>query len=385
MRAKTAFLVFVVFVAACGDPDTAETTTSLLTGTTEWDSGTTTTLTTEPEVDQSPATTTTFPERVDVEPLAAYQIVEIHDPMINGFRALSLMVPEGWTVEGGIHWDHMRLPLASATLRITDPTGAYGLETHWPHHFSWTTNPAQQFPGGLWMGAAMAEPRSAVDALRDLVLPHIRPSATIQGVVPVQPPTGPEVPGHQLDAARVRITYDSPIGVIAEDFHIMTSYLTADMGFGMSITNWDFSMIYSMWAPIDEIDQVLPDLELIMASAEVDMRWMSSYLKVREMFSQNNHASVQAAGQLSNLITQTYDEISQIHRQTWESSMASQDRIHQNFTDYIRDTQRVQREDGGSQRVPRGVACQRTTDGTILVLPDGALCPVDTVRLPQVP
>ena len=48
----------------------------------------------------------------------------IRDPQLNNMEALRLLVPAEWRVEGGIVWRHDRAILATAVLRIFNPTGS---------------------------------------------------------------------------------------------------------------------------------------------------------------------------------------------------------------------------------------------------------------------
>lgn len=310
--------------------------------------------------------------------IAEYRVVEVHDPMIENFRAISLLVPVGWQVQGGIHWEPNLHPLAAATLTITDPAGAYVLETFFPLRFSWIDDPMYQHPGMNWLGAIMAPPRGAAQAVQDFVLPHFRPNAQVVGTLPIETANL----GGDYDGVRLRVRYSTPNGDIEEEFLAITSY--ASMTSGATFTQWGFEMLYSVRGPAGELDRMLPTFGTISASFDIDPLWFSNYLTVMEMFMARGYEGIRLAGELSQYLTRTNAEISRIHQETWENQQRTYDRLHDNFVDYIRDTQKVGGANGGPpRRTPSGVACQ-TADGTILVFPHGSTCPPDTTHLPTV-
>jgi hypothetical protein len=327
---------------------------------------------------QPPASTPTpqaTPPAGMPQPVAEFDILAVHDPMIEDLLALTILVPPGWTAQGGIWWEPNLHPLAAAVMTISDPSGWYALETYFPTRFSWIDVPAQQNPGANWLGSIMAAPRSASQALQDFVLPAVRPNAQIVGTVPIDT-SG--LPG-ATEGVRVRVRY----GDIEEDFVAITDYFS-DSSTGPTFTQWGFQMLYSVRAPVGELDAALPTLDTIVASIEMDPLWYSNYLTVMDLFMARGDESIRLAGELSAYLTRTYAEINRIHMEVWENQQASYDRIHENFVDYIMETQRVNPTGGGgNRRVPSGVACQRP-DGGITVLPDGATCPPGWTFLPPV-
>lgn len=372
-------MLIAVLAAACGDADTAPTTVATGSG------GTAPPVAVDgqPTTTAAPSPTTATPV---AEPVAVFDVVEVHDPMINDFLALTLLVPPGWTRQGGIVWEPDLYPLAGAALTLTDPTGAYALETYFTPSFSWIDDPLYQNPGMNWLGSIMAPPRSAEQALVDIVLPQIRPGAQAVAAVPLDT-SGME---GTTDGIRLRVRY----GGTEEDFVAVTFYST-NPALGTTFYQWGFQVLYSMRAPLGALDAVLPDLEMIAGSVQIDPLWYANYLTVVDLFIQRGYESIRLAGELSDFITRTYDEISRIHRETWENQQRTYDRLHENFIDYIRETQRVNPSggggggtggpggNGGTRRVPAGVACQRP-DGGITVLPDGSTCPPGWTFLPPV-
>lgn len=326
----------------------------------------------------APAPTSPAPgQQQAVEPLAVYTPVDVHDPMIENQRAFSLLVPQGWQVTGGVHWEPNLLPLAGAVVTVADPSGRYALETFFPQAFGWTEGGLIP-QGQIWLGSIVMPPMGPQQALEQLVLPQVRPAYDLLGVTAVDTS---QLEGN-VQGVRMRIGYgDGQGGLIEEEFVTTISYASVGQG-GARIDQWAFGALYSLRAPAGELDSALPLLESIAASSDLDPLWFSNYQVVFDMFIARGYESIRQAGELSAMISRNHAEITQIQMDTWRNQQESFDRIHDNFVDYIRDTQRVN-NNGSRTTTPSGVAC-RTGDGTILVLPHGSICPPDTTHLPVV-
>lgn len=328
----------------------------------------------------SPTTPATNPPTNEQhpEPVAVYTPVDVHDPMIENQRAFSVLIPEGWTLTGGIHWEPTLLPLAGAVVVVTDPTGSYALETYFPNSFGWTEG--SLIPqGDLWLGSIVMPPMTAQQALEQLVLPRIRSGYDTIGVTNVDTSN---LEGN-VQGVRLRIAYsDGQGGAVEEEFVTTVTYMSAGSG-ASRIDNWGFGALYSLRAPAGQLDAALPLMEPIIASSDLDPLWFANYQAVFDMFIARGYEAIRSAAELSALISRNHAEISQVQMESWRHQQETYDRIHDNFVDYIRDTQRVNTGGGSTTTTPSGVAC-RMGDGTIVVLPHGSTCPPDSTHLPVV-
>src|SRR5438552_4680925 len=71
----------------------------------------------------------------------------VNDPMM-GCDAFTLLVPEGWKVEGGVAWQMEYANLATGQMRIFDPQSAAALEVLPTIPYTWDSNGIPFFPPG---------------------------------------------------------------------------------------------------------------------------------------------------------------------------------------------------------------------------------------------
>lgn len=142
-----------------------------------------------------------------------------------------LLIPADWRAEGGVTWDgtQMRCPMniIKIQFRATAPDGVTGIEFSPGHMWQSASDSSmlqilrQQAAAGA--GCDVGPPSGAVDFLRQLVVPRLRPSARVTGSEPLPAVTqakqtllaqtyGPMVQAgyvrsYRADAASVRVTY----------------------------------------------------------------------------------------------------------------------------------------------------------------------------------
>src|SRR5205823_13638492 len=71
----------------------------------------------------------------------------VNDPMM-GCDACTLLVPEGWKVEGGVAWQMEYANLATGKMRIFDPQSAAALQVLPTIPYTWDSNGIPFFPPG---------------------------------------------------------------------------------------------------------------------------------------------------------------------------------------------------------------------------------------------
>ena len=95
-----------------------------------------------------------------------------------GIEAFRMLIPHGWTFDGGIKWklDNPGMP-AVAAFRVKSPSGQEELEVFPNQPFFWTDNQMhrQMFPvGSRYYGNEVRPPLVPIDALKKIALPRFR-------------------------------------------------------------------------------------------------------------------------------------------------------------------------------------------------------------------
>jgi hypothetical protein len=162
--------------------------------------------------------------------------VHIDEPPVPGADAkpdfftshpLDLLIPAGWKLEGQVDWPlHKGNP--SLAFRVDSPDGQIGLEYLAHDSWSWSDDPGTRTSLQAIGEKVQPLPTGAVDYLRTVLLPKLRPGAQVIAIEPL--PTiagylnadlsGPNIAGEfdakqngvaapksSGDAARARITY----------------------------------------------------------------------------------------------------------------------------------------------------------------------------------
>lgn len=272
--------------------------------------------------------------------------VEIMDPFIFGHVAFGMLVPDGWSREGQVVWDFNSYHQAAISMRLTGLDGVTGLE-YYPYTWhTWAPNygigvpqpPFAYFPeGSNYLGTIVLRPMSAADYLRNWAIPMNRPE--VQVVEEEQIPEleqevrllQPDVT--EVNAARVRVQYVENGISIEEDFYTVLVYQNTPLGIQfLPLT------LYSMRAPQGQLDEKTGLLHSLLHSAWVDSLWFANVLIVRDLFVQNQLGSIRAAGQLSQYLAQTANDISDIQMEAWQNSQDTYDRVFDTISDTIRGT-----------------------------------------------
>jgi hypothetical protein len=277
--------------------------------------------------------------------------------------------------------------LAAAVVVIEDPDGGAALETYYPVPHAYT-EPSLIPIGGNWLGSIVQPPLAAADYLTQLVIPGVRPSATIGGVesLPQVATTvaAAEValPGAtvQADAVRIRTTSDRGGRAFEEDFYATVAYQTVG-----GIVTWGARHLYSLRAPAGELDAATPLLQSIASSVEVSPLWSANYQIVFDLFVQGQYAGIRAAGELSRYLARNADEIADIYSSAYEDQQAAYDRIFEGFSEYVRGVERYDVPNVGRTTLPNeNTVCHFPGTASVLLIGINELCPRNTDRLQPV-
>jgi len=270
-----------------------------------------------------------------------------------GIEAFRLLIPSDWKVEGGIRWilDNPGMP-AVASFRVMDPKGANEFEVFPNQSFFWTNNPMhrQLFPvGSKYFGSEVRVPVKVLDALKQIVLPRFRGSAAAMQLVNEQllPDlakslgAGQAQPGVSAwaDGGKIRIQYERGGTAMEEEiFGIVESYSFPIQTMTGVATNtlWNASYLFSFKAKKGALDAQAKLFQTIATSFRVNPQWFNKYTQVVEYLIKRQIQKIHSIGELSRIISQTHNEISESNLQSYYDRQAVYDRVADNFSQHIR-------------------------------------------------
>lgn len=268
-----------------------------------------------------------------------------------GIEAFRLLIPVDWRFEGGITWvlDNPALP-ATAHFRVSDPAGRAEFEAlpHLP--FFWSDNPMllNIFPvGSRYFGNEVLPPLGPLAALKEIVLPRFRGDVSNLRIIseeelPDLPRSfGQSQPGISTESAgaRIRVEYlldgramEEEISAVVESvsFPIQGIYGPARN------MNWYVDYIFSFKAPRGELESQSATFQTIARSFQLNPQWFSKFNQLVEYLIQAQIQQIRNIGELSRIISQTSNEISDISMQAYNNRQKVNDRIADNFSRNIR-------------------------------------------------
>lgn len=278
-----------------------------------------------------------------------FRKVSIKDqPNMIGGEAFSFLAPVGWQVEGGLVWrTHPTMP-ASVGMRVRNPSGLEQFENFPTVGFSWGGYLAVSgFPqGSLYLGNEVQPPvRDAIAYLKERQIPRVRGNVRAR-IVQTEPlpklaeaaraaEPAPAYGGPQMTftAGRVRLEYELEGKPVEEDLYcVLNSMAMPTVNMTLQVAD----KLCAMRAPKGQLDQATKVCETMIHSTRINLQWYSQYSQLVQALTQAQMNQIRAAGDLSRYISRTSNEISDMMRQSYEQRQASQDRINQNWSQYMR-------------------------------------------------
>jgi hypothetical protein len=290
-----------------------------------------------------------------------------------GTKAFSLLIPSDWQFEGTVVWnlDNTLMP-ASAYIRTWSPSGNEEFDVFPNQAFYWTDNPLVQQtnpPGSTYFGATVSAPLGPIEALKQVVLPTFRSNVENMNVVSEQllpsmdqlfktgtdPASGIS---YSVNSGKIRVEY-SLNGVAMEDEMycvIQSINIPLQSVYGTTTSsNWYMSYLASFRAEKGQLDSESKVFQTIAYSCSIDKNWLNKYNQLVAYLIQNQIKQIQSAGQLSNILAQTSDQISQENLQDWEQRQSVNDRLTTDFCNQILEIQPYSNPiDGTTVDLPSG-------------------------------
>jgi hypothetical protein len=284
----------------------------------------------------------------------------VNDPQGTGGEVFRLLVPKGWSFDGGVVWNTERFPAEAFTsYTVVSPDGASVFQ-QFPHTtLFWAQDPMMQ-QSYMQNGFAILPPVGAEQALRELYLPNYRPEASGAEILESQPL--PELARQTLqwqqillnifgsispftfqyeiraDAARAKFRYTVAGTPVIEDATVVLSYFIAYMpslsGTVPAIT-WSASPT-SFRAPAAEMDNRLETFRTIAASRRDNPAWHEHITKLYAMITREQLRQQRAIFDRLQQIHRTQAETSDMMFESWQKRSQAYDRIFDNYSRSLR-------------------------------------------------
>jgi hypothetical protein len=272
-----------------------------------------------------------------------------------GTEAFRILVPEDWQFDGGLRWrlDNPGIPV-EASFRVWNPQGSEVFEVFPNLPFFWTNNQMtlSMFPpGSRYFGNEVGSPVSAFDALRQIVLPRFRSDAPdlrivkqehlpdLAGALGRSAQSIPGVMSVQTDGAKMRIEYNQRGSVIEEEIYCVVAsqtYQIQSMYGPTANINWTVDPIFSFRAEKGRLDTNARLFQTIAYSFTLDLQWFNKYNQLVYYLIQQQIQRIHSIGEISRIISQTHNEISDMMMQSYNERQAVNDRIADKFSQYVR-------------------------------------------------
>jgi hypothetical protein len=257
--------------------------------------------------------------------------VAIRDPQVNDIEGATLLLPEGWRLEGGFVWMPPFALQANLLVRAHDPQTGAAVEILPMQHYVWPMQMAVPMQiGQNWLGSVvMPPPRNAVEFVQNVYmqgpLQHLR-GARLEGVEDM-PQLAAELAraqgmGQTVHVTRLRYSYNFGGRGWEEDVNFTLTFEPSD---GM-IVMW-YGAGNAMRAPAGELGRMRPLLDVPVQTLRFTLDWSAALHHARKVYQQGRAEHMHRVGELGIMLTQHRDEMRRVHQQTYEAQQASQDRI----------------------------------------------------------
>ena len=302
-----------------------------------------------------------------------YKTVDFVDDQGIGTKAFSMLIPVDWQSSGEIKWvlDNPAMP-AFGSFKAWNPSGEEEYNYFANQAFFSSDNPmiAQTFPAGShYFGALVHVPLGPVEALKEIAIPLFR--SNVQGLTVVSEKQLPELSNviatgtdpatgviTSANGGKIRIEYSlNGVAMEEEMYCVIQSQdipIQTFTGIYRNI-NWYMTYLESFRAAKGQLDAETKTFQAISFSAKTDENWLNKYNQVVNYLIQKQIQQIQSLGQLSSIISQTSNEISDANYQAWQQTQNVNDRLARDFSNNILGVQTYNNPfDSGTVDLPSG-------------------------------
>lgn len=259
-------------------------------------------------------------------------------------EAFTMLIPENWSVSGGIIWrQHATMP-GAISLSIRSSDELYELNLHPSMPYYWNNNPLSLFgpkEGSYYMGNEVRRPASNfLQYLEQYVLPKSGFRSKIIGekqFPELENALRAENPG--VFGCNVSIN-----GGIAKLEYAHKGYLfEGDITCGIVInkmmygqTSWIADKIISTRAPKGHFTEASKIFAIMLNSFKFNLRWFNLYNQFVQSLTQYVMQDIYNAGVISRIISTTFANVSDTVKRSYENQQVSNARIFRGISESIR-------------------------------------------------
>lgn len=272
------------------------------------------------------------PAQQPAKPLMKFNRVTVRDPMVNNIEGATLLVPEGWKVEGGFVWTPLYSMQANLLLRVSDPATGTSVDTLPSLQFAYPLqNQDLMQVGQNWNGSTvLPPPRDPVQLVQAVYMPqslaHLR-QARLVGTQDL-PQLAAEVKRTSGQAAvhctKLRYAYELGGRQWEEDVYVTLA---------LAAPNQYVSMWYctgnALRAPAGQLDRLTPLLTVPLQSTKLSLDWFAVLEQCRHLFRNNVRQQMADTQRLGEMWRQHREQMRQQWQQVYQERQQSQER--QNF------------------------------------------------------
>ncbi len=219
-----------------------------------------------------------------------------NDPSVE-IEVFRLLIPDNWKVEGAVNWVAVPALPAKVNFRFYDTKSLAEFNLFPAQDYFWTDN--QMFlytnpPGSLRFGTPVAQPIDLHTAFTQVIIPKYRGKVSDLKIIEEK-----EVP----DLAK-----------LAKGLPTQGVAASAEAG---------------------KLDAQTKLFQIMLYSLKVNPQWYAKVANVKEYLAQLVIQNIQATGRMSQIITQASSEMREDQQKAWEYRQGVNDKIAQNFSDYV--------------------------------------------------
>lgn len=273
---------------------------------------------------------------------------KVMDEEGTGKLAFTYLIPDGWTATDKITWipnDFMTPEVGSSTLKSGDGLielfSASGVWTNFGH--SPTGDYGQEPPKSV-ADILLQEFKDRHPGVEFEIL--TKDDQIVDSLLGAAPPQGSNF--GLKGVLKVRFKQDGTTFLTKAQARLdgmqMTPQATA-IGGTISEGGWRITETLAVTAPEDKIDEAMKVVGIILTSSRLDPHFFNTVVQAQKIISDNFYSQQRQIAQISQIISQTNDEISDSIMSSYHSGQAVEDKEISGFDDYIRGVDKYQDTD----------------------------------------
>jgi hypothetical protein len=290
--------------------------------------------------------------------------IAVNDPMMNGTKAFTMLVPQGWNYDAKVEWRHEFENLASSNVVLKNPGNGDQVQIYPFIPYVWNPNALIPLaPGSIYIGGyVMAPIQDPAVFIERVVLPAFRPNITNMQVLDKTPltqvaqtiwkSTYASNANYGVSAASFTIRYSLNGGTFDETFYCALNYATDPALPGAVL--WRPEWIFSTRAFAGELQKNQGLMMAAATSVTVDMKWFAGYMQVHKLWQDGQMAAIRGAGELSRYVSGVNASIDKTIIDGYRDRQASEDRVFDSFSESIRGVETYADPMNGNVQLPAG-------------------------------